>query len=54
MKMGTGLKLTHWAMVIHSHRKNPLAAIPSTITIIPAMKRMVSQLIPEVAEAGPV
>ena len=33
-------------MVRHSQRKKPALAMPSTITIIPATKMMVSQLIP--------
>ena len=36
---------------MQSQRKNPAFAMPSTMIIIPAMKRIVSQLIPE--EASP-
>ncbi len=31
---------------MHSHLKNPTLAIPSTITIMPKMNRIVSQLMP--------
>ena len=34
------------ASVRHSHRKNPALPKPSTIIIIPAMKKMVDQLMP--------
>ena len=45
-KIGKILYFTALAMVRHSHRKNPAFAIPSTITIMPATKIMVSQLMP--------
>ena len=50
-KIGTTLYLTILAILIHSQRKNPTLAIPSTITIIPKIKTMVSQLIPAAASA---
>ena len=54
IKTGIVLKCTNFAIVIHSQRKNPAFAIPSTITIIPAMKMIVAQLIPlELSDASP-
>ena len=44
--MGITLYFTAFAMVRHSQRKNPALAIPSTITIIPAINIIVAQLIP--------
>ena len=43
---GIGLYRTMRASAMHSQRKNPLSAMPSTITIMPAIKKMVSQLMP--------
>ena len=40
-------------MVMHSHRKNPVIAMPCTIIIIPIMKKMVDQLIPTDSFANP-
>ena len=37
---------TSLAMRMHSHRKKPARAMPSTITIMPKINRIVSQLIP--------
>ena len=50
-KIGTTLYFTIFAILIQSHLKNPTLAIPSTITIIPKIKTMVSQLIPVEASA---
>ena len=44
--IGITLYLTALAIVRQSQRKNPALAIPSTITIIPAIKIMVAQFIP--------
>ena len=44
--IGITLYFTAFAIVRQSQRKNPAFAIPSTITIIPAMKIIVAQLIP--------
>ena len=38
-------------MRIHSQRKKPASAMPSTIIIMPAMNMMVSQLMPVLAAA---
>lgn len=46
IKSGITLYLTSFAIYMHNHLKKPTLAIPSTITIIPKMKIMVSQLIP--------
>lgn len=46
MNSGTTLYFTALASVMHSQRKNPALAMPSTIIIIPAIKMMVAQLIP--------
>ena len=51
MKIGMVLYLTAFAIRMHNQRKNPAFPIPSTMIIMPAMKIMVSQLIP--AEASP-
>ena len=50
IKIGITLYFTAFAIVMQSHLKNPAAAIPSTMIIIPAMNTIVSQLIP--AEAS--
>ena len=47
INIGTTLYLTSFARRIHSQRKNPTLAIPSTITIIPAMNIIVAQLMPD-------
>ena len=47
MNSGTTLYFTSFASVIHSHLKKPAFAMPSTIIIMPAMKMIVAQLIPE-------
>ena len=44
--IGITLYLTAFAIVRQSQRKNPAFAMPSTITIIPAMKMIVDQLMP--------
>ena len=55
INIGITLYFTAFAIIRHSHLKNPLWAIPSTITIMPAIKSIVAQLMPEVAsEAVPV
>jgi hypothetical protein len=46
IRIGITLYFTALAIVRHSQRKKPALAMPSTITIIPATKMMVSQLIP--------
>ena len=52
IKMGMLLYLTILAMRIQSQRKKPTRAMPSTMIIIPMIKRIVSQLIPfEVSDA---
>ncbi len=38
--------MTIFASIMHSQRKNPAFAMPSTIIIIPAIKIMVAQLMP--------
>ena len=48
INIGMTLYRTAFAIVIHSQRKKPAFAIPSTITIIPARKIIVAQLIPPV------
>ena len=48
INIGMTLYRTAFAIVIHSQRKKPAFAIPSTITIIPARKMIVAQLIPPV------
>lgn len=53
MNRGAGLKWTIRASRMHSHRKKPLSAMPSTITIMPAIKSMVSQLMPVVVSTSP-
>ena len=45
-KMGTVRYFTALAKVMHIQRKKPALAMPSTIIIIPAMNRMVDQLMP--------
>ena len=39
-------------MVMHSHWKKPLSAMPSTMIIMPARNTMVSQLMPPLSEAS--
>lgn len=48
INIGMTLYRTAFAIVIHSQRKKPAFAIPSTITIIPTRKIIVAQLIPPV------
>ena len=50
-KIGTVRQRTSFAIFIQSQRKKPTRAIPSTITIIPAIKTIVSQFIPQEASA---
>ena len=49
---GMVLYFTSLASSMHSQRKKPAAAMPSTIIIMPAMKMMVSQLMPVDASAA--
>ena len=51
MNSGTVRYLTSFASCRQSQRKNPAFPIPSTISIMPAMNRIVDQLIP--AEDSP-
>ena len=44
---GTTLYFTIFASCRQSQRKNPAFPIPSTISIMPAINRIVDQLIPE-------
>ena len=54
IKIGITLYFTAFAIVMQSHLKNPAAAIPSTMIIIPATKMIVAQLMPaELSEASP-
>ena len=46
IKIGIVLYFTAFAIRRQSQRKNPARPIPSTINIIPAIKRMVAQLMP--------
>ena len=46
INIGITLYFTAFASLIHNHLKKPTLAIPSTITIIPAMKNIVAQSIP--------
>ena len=46
IKIGIILYFTAFAMHIQSHLKNPTLAIPSTIIIIPTIKRIVAQFTP--------
>ena len=49
IKIGMTWYFTSFARRMQSQRKNPTLAIPSTIIIIPAMKMIVCQLMPEEA-----
>ncbi len=53
-RIGIVLYFTSFAIPRHSQRKKPALPIPSTIIIMPAMKTMVSQLIPTAVSAAPV
>ena len=54
MKSGIVLYFTAFAIRRQSHRKKPARPIPSTMSIIPAINRIVAQLIPEDdSEASP-
>ena len=53
-RIGTGLYLTSLAIAMQSHLKKPTLAMPSTITIIPAMKIIVAQFMPLWLAASPV
>ena len=52
IKIETVLHLTKKAIFMQSQRKNPALAIPSTISIIPAIKRIVAQLIPALSDSS--
>ena len=54
IRIGTILYRTSFAISMQSHVKKPARFIPSTMTIIPAIKIMVAQLIPlESSDACP-
>ncbi len=46
IKIGTVLHFTRKAIFMHNQRKKPERAMPSTISIMPAMNRIVAQLMP--------